>query len=120
MSKTASPNVSEYVSEKIRELRLSFGGHGISQDELARHLDVQTNTVSRWETGAYKPKLKDLDKLAEFFAVSVSDFFPQKEDFTEPVNALLRAAKDLPDDDIEVLRQFAELKRAQLRLKKAK
>lgn len=119
MSKTADINVSKYVSDKIRELRLAFGGHGISQEELAKHLDVQTNTVSRWETGAYKPKLKDLDKLAEFFAVSVSDFFP-KEDFTEPVNALLRAAKDLPEDDIEVLRQFAELKRAQLKLKKAK
>lgn len=113
-----------YVAEQIKKLRTTFRPGGLSQEDLAEKLNVKTNTISRWETGVYKPKLKDLDRLAEFFGVPISSFFSDSQTanatYSEPVSALLRAAKDLPEDDIEVLRQFAELKRAQQKLRKAK
>jgi transcriptional regulator with XRE-family HTH domain len=113
-----------YVAEQIKTLRTTFRPGGLSQEDLAEKLDVKTNTISRWETGVYRPKLKDLDRLAEFFGVPISSFFSDGQTtnamYSEPVSALLRAAKDLPEDDIEVLRQFAELKRAQQKLRRAK
>lgn len=111
------------MANKIKELRRGFKPGGLSQEELAKELEVKTNTISRWETGVYKPKLRDLDRLARFFGVSVSAFFQgdgSDQSYSEPVNALMRAAKELPAEDIEVLRQFAELKRAQVKLRKAK
>lgn len=103
----------QFVAGRIHDLRTKYGGGGISQEALANHLGVAPNTISRWETGTYKPALDDLDKLARFFGVSVLEFFPPDEALiNEPVAALLRAAKNLPQEDIEELRRYAEFRRA--------
>jgi len=106
----------EYVGSKIRELRKSYnGGIGISQEELASKLNVNTNTVSRWETTTYKPSIEDLEKLARFFGVSILVFFPieQNTDLEDSrMMGLLRAAKELPPEDIEELQRYAEFRKA--------
>ena len=106
--------LAEFVAQKIRSLRTSYGGEGISQEALAKALKVATNTVSRWETGVYKPALEDLEKLASFFHVSVLAFFPPEEvPQSDGVAALLRAAGELSESDLDELRRYAEFKRAQ-------
>ena len=103
----------EYVANRIRELRTRYGSEGISQEALAKAIGVTTNTISRWETGTYKPKLEDLDKLSRFLGVSLLEFFPPEQNtMNEPVSALLRAAKDLPEDDVLELKKYAEYRRA--------
>ncbi len=102
-----------YVGERIRQLRNNYGGNGISQEELAKSLKMAGNTVSRWETGTYRPSLEDLDALSRFFRVSILEFFPKDDEPAESkVTALLRAAKDLPEDDIDELQKYAEYRRA--------
>jgi transcriptional regulator with XRE-family HTH domain len=109
-------SLTEHVGQRIREFRTSYGGGtGISQDALAKALGVASNTVSRWETGIYKPTIEDLDRLARFFGKSIWEFFPSEHIRTErdeKIDALLRAAKQLNDDDVEELRRFAEFRRA--------
>ena len=115
-------NVAQFVGQKIKEMRTSFAGSGISQEDLAKELGVTSNTVSRWETAVYKPKLQDLDKLAVFFGTSISSFFPSDEGQITN-NTLLRAAKaaeDLPETDKKAIQDFIEFKRAQFKLKKSK
>lgn len=106
----------EYVSNKIRDLRKSYnGGVGLTQEELAKKIDVTTNTVSRWETTTYKPSIDDLEKIARFFGISILEFFPQNEDRTTTdsrIMGLLRAAKELPQEDIEELQRYAEFRKA--------
>lgn len=103
-----------YVGERIRQMRNNYGGgSGISQEALAKALKMAANTISRWETGAYRPSLDDLDALSRFFGVSILEFFPREEQPTEPkVTALLRAARDLPEDDIDELQKYAEFRKA--------
>jgi transcriptional regulator with XRE-family HTH domain len=105
------------VGQRIREFRTSYGGgSGISQDALAKALEVASNTVSRWETGTYRPTIEDLERLARFFGKSILDFFPKENihnERDEKIDALLRTAKQLNDDDVEELRRFAEFRRAQ-------
>lgn len=104
----------EFVASRIRQLRTTYGGQGVSQEALAKNLKVATNTVSRWETGVYKPDLSDLDKLARFFNTSILTFFPQDEaPVRKETEALMRAAEALPKEDVEELRRFAEFRRAQ-------
>ena len=88
----------------------------MSQDALSKALGVAPNTVSRWETGTYKPTIEDLDRLARFFGKSIMEFFPKEDVRTErdeKIDALLRTAKQLNDGDVEELRRFAEFRRAQ-------
>jgi transcriptional regulator with XRE-family HTH domain len=104
----------QYVGQRLRELRTGFAdGRGISQEALAEKVGTTANTISRWETGTYKPSLEDLDNLSRFFGVSVLEFFPKEEVAQDvQVTALLRAAKELPKEDIEELRKYAEFRRA--------
>lgn len=110
----------EHIGERIRELRGGFGGRGISQEELGKAIDVTGNTISRWETATYHPSIEDLDRLARFFAVSVLDFFPAEETADSRVQALLRAAKELPDGDLAELQRYAEFRRGRNVLSNAK
>lgn len=106
-------NLLEYVGKRIQKLRDEYaGGEGISQETLAKALNVATNTVSRWETATYRPSLEDLERLARFFGVSILEFFPPEEGFkNDQLSALLRAAKHLKDEDIDELRRYAEFRK---------
>lgn len=96
-------------------MRTQFnGGQGLSQEALAAELGIAANTVSRWETGQYQPSLRELERLSRFFGVSILEFFPgQKVGPNEKLNALLRAAGDLPESDLRELQRFAEFRKAQ-------
>ena len=104
----------QWIGDRIRDLRLAYGdGEGLSQESLARELDVSPNTVSRLETATYRPGVEDLERLARFFAVSILTFFPPEEaPAEEEVKALLRAASNLKREDLEELRRYAEYRRA--------
>jgi len=104
-----------HVAAQIRYLRVSYNeGKGISQEALARELEVAANTISRWETGVYLPGLTDLEKLTRFFNVAITVFFPPETNATDDENlqALLRTARQLHPDDLEELRKYAEFRKA--------
>lgn len=106
----------DHVAAKIRELRVSYNsGEGLSQESLAANLKVAPNTISRWETGTYRPSLKDLERMSRFFGVSMMSFFPPElidEEEDENLKALLRTARQLHPADLEELRKYAEFRRA--------
>src|SRR5229473_6663802 len=70
-------SIYNHIGEMIQKLRTSWPGGKLSQEALALKLGVAANTVSRWETGTYKPTAEDLDKLARFFSVPITIFFPE-------------------------------------------
>jgi transcriptional regulator with XRE-family HTH domain len=106
----------DHVAARIRDLRVSYNsGDGLSQESLAIHLKVAPNTISRWETGTYRPGIKDLERLSRFFGVSMISFFPSEmvdDDEDENLKALLRTARQLHPADLEELRKYAEFRRA--------
>jgi transcriptional regulator with XRE-family HTH domain len=106
----------DQIAARIRDLRVNYNhGEGLSQDSLAAHLKVAPNTISRWETGTYRPSVKDLERISRFFGVSIISFFPSETldaEEDEDLKALLRAAKQLHPADLEELRKYAEFRRA--------
>ena len=106
----------DHVAARIKDLRVSYNnGEGLSQESLATHLQVAPNTISRWETGTYRPSLKDLERISRFFCVSIMSFVPDElvdEDEDENLKALLRTARQLHPADLEELRKYAEFRRA--------
>ena len=105
-----------HIAAKIRDLRVNYNhGEGLSQEILAGHLNVAANTISRWETGTYCPSVKDVERIARFFGVSMTTFIPPDmihEEENENLNALLRTARQLHPADLEELQKYAEFRRA--------
>ena len=52
---------------------------GISQLKLAMDLDMNQNSISRYETGAREADYKSLIKLADYFDVSI-DYLLERTD----------------------------------------
>jgi transcriptional regulator with XRE-family HTH domain len=113
-------NIYEQIGQKIRELRLAYPKGALSQDALAAKIDVVGNTVSRWETGTYKPTAEDLDKLARFFNVPITVFFPDLQGDTARVEMLASATGGLDPHDFEEVIRYAEFRKARKALDGAK
>jgi len=93
----------------------------MSQDDLAKKMKTTANTISRWETGVYQPTVGDLDKLARIFEQPIWAFFPvEVKPPTEAHQSLLSATGDLPKEDLDELRRYADFIRAGNALKKLK
>ena len=78
------------IGERIAQLRKS---RSMSQFQLAKTLNIATSTLGMYETNKRKPNMEMLEKLADFFGVSV-DFLlgrPEKNDNNNTA--------DLADDD---------------------
>jgi len=105
-------HIYEPIGKQIRELRTTLKGKGISQEDLARAMKTTANTISRWETATYKPSLSDLERLARFFGVPITVFFPQVQPKSR-MNVLLCATADLDDEDLEEVTLYALFRKAQ-------
>ena len=112
-------DIYEKIGRQIRELRLTQLGRVVSQEALAKALDTTSNTISRWETATYKPSVEDLEKIARFFGVPLTAFFPEIQPPAR-LNALMSATGDLDDDDIEELTRYAQFRQARKNLQASK
>ncbi len=107
------------IGKKIAELRKGYGGKGISQETLATAMKTTPNTISRWEKQVYKPSADDLFKLAKFFGVSISVFFPDMSLNTKQ-EALLSATGELDNDAMDELIEYAKFRKARQMLQNEK
>lgn len=55
------------IGEKIAELRIAAG---MSQEELAEHIDVSRQSVSKWEMDQALPQIDKVLQLCELFGIS--------------------------------------------------
>ena len=110
----------QQLGKKIRELRLKYPKGEMSQDAVAEKLGVAPNTVSRWETGTYKPTAEDLDKLARLFEVSITVFFPDLQQDESRASMLASATGGLSKKDLEEVVRYAEFRKARRALEGAK
>ena len=62
--------------EKLQKLRTRAG---LSQDQLAKLLDVSRQAVSKWESGTADPSTSNLLALAKLFGVSAEELLKSVE-----------------------------------------
>lgn len=65
------------IGEKIRLLRLQ---NKMTQEQLADHLGVSYQSVSRWENGVTYPDIEFLPAIAKYFSISVDELFGNDEE----------------------------------------
>ena len=60
--------------EKLQKLRTRAG---LSQDQLAKLLDVSRQAVSKWETGTADPSTSNLLALAKLFGIDAKELLDE-------------------------------------------
>ena len=58
----------------IQKMRLA---RGLTQAKLAEALDVDTSTVTKWETGEANPRADKLPLLAKILGCSIDELFAE-------------------------------------------
>lgn len=93
--------------EKLKKLREE---RGVYQRDLAVYIGVTPTTISYYEANRKKPQMEKLNKIAEFFGVTVDYLLGQEksidnleDEFPEGIRLLRRANKELSDSDKEVM-----------------
>lgn len=86
--------------ERLKNLRAS---KNMSQNKLAQILGVQPMAVSRYERGLREPDMETLQKLADYFDVSV-DYLMGRTDIKK--TPLVEAKGDKVDEIAAILHQL--------------
>ena len=60
------------INQQIASLRKNMG---ITQEELAGHIGVTNQSVSKWESAVCCPDIQLLPVIADFFSVSIDELF---------------------------------------------
>ena len=64
------------LGKKIKQLRYRSG---LTQEQLAEHLGISPQSVSKWETAVTMPDISLLPALAEELGVSIDELFKSEE-----------------------------------------
>ena len=76
------------LGKEIKRLRIQ---HSVTQEELAEHLGISFQAVSKWETGTTMPDIAMLPKLSSFFGVRIDELFSvSHEDELERIDSMLQ------------------------------
>lgn len=78
MDKVSKKEFSRFVKEQ----RLK---QGITQDDLAKRLNISSEVVSKWERGIRFPSFELVEELANALGVSVQDIFDNSKKPSKPV-----------------------------------
>lgn len=89
-------NVNKYIGEQIKKNRIK---KNVTQQELGEYLNVSTQAISRYELGSRKTDNDILFKLAEYFNVSINDFFPPTKIENNSFDVFYNLNKHLLTDD---------------------
>jgi transcriptional regulator with XRE-family HTH domain len=65
------------IGENIKKLRSE---KGVTQEQLAEHLSITYQSVSKWENNVTSPDLYLIPAIAAYFEVSIDDLFKLKMD----------------------------------------
>lgn len=87
-------NITEFVANKIKFFRER---KNITQKELAEALNTTQQSIARYESGERKADQNILFAMANYFDISINDFFP-------PINIKNK------DDEIKLLKETLKRK----------
>lgn len=109
--------INEYVGNKIKKFRCE---KNITQKELAEYLNTTSQTISRYENGILETNQDILFALADYFKISINDFFPPIEGISntekslDQYDILFSKYKDLNEDDKKFIATYIEEKKKQI------
>ena len=69
------------IAKRIKTLREE---HGLTQDQLAKELNISRNAISNYENGVRRPDLDLVTKMCDIFNVTLDSFFKEELVYRKP------------------------------------
>lgn len=104
---TGEVDIGKALGRVIAQKRKSMS---LSQNELATMIDVDAETISRFERGAVVPSLLRLNALAKAMGISLGTLLSQSSQFADDqTNELLLTMRNLDSNDRQLLMDISQL-----------
>ena len=98
---------------RLKELRK---GKGITQEQLAKDLEVNNTTISIWERGVRMPDINTIEQLAVYFGVSTGYLLGDdvgRGTIDDTAASVVKRESDYSSDDLEqietTVRKYVQL-----------
>lgn len=95
--------------ENLKKFRLA---RGFTQEQVAEKLNVNTQTISRWECGTTLPDVLTLPLLARLYEVTVDDFYKKStvayENYAQRLSSVYEKSRD-PEDFMRCRIEYEKL-----------
>lgn len=89
---------------KIKALRLK---KAVTQEQLAEHLGLSPQAVSKWENGVTFPDIQLLPEISVYFGVTIDELFDiTDQKHFERIETMLETKKDLEQSDFDYAQNF--------------
>lgn len=97
--------------KKIRELRLQ---KTVTQEQLAAHLNLSPQAVSKWENGLTLPDIQLLPELSVYFGVTIDELFEMTDEkHLQRIENMVDTKRTIDKADFEYAQTFLQGKLAQ-------
>ncbi|WBY00523.1 helix-turn-helix transcriptional regulator [Ramlibacter tataouinensis] len=108
---SGEPDRREEIARRLREAREYLG---LSQDQVARALNLSRPAITNLENGSREVKALELDALSRIYGKSVTYFLEgESADFVrEQLDFVARRLKGLSEQDLRQVARFADFLRA--------
>lgn len=90
------------IIKKLRQER------GLSQQELAQKTGLSASSIGMYEQGRRKPSFEVLQLFADTFNVDIDYLLGRSVEPNKYLTILIRAQKELPEEDLKSLEDMAE------------
>lgn len=99
------------INENIKNFRVF---RGITQSELAAHLNKSKGAISNWERGDNMPNLDEVERLCQIFNVTPNQIFgwepvPEYDEYVEKQRVRMAKIKELKDQQEKLQKDLAAL-----------
>lgn len=101
----AESRLGQALAERLRSEREYLG---LSQDQVAKALDLPRAAVSAFETGRRKVSSVELARLAKLYGTTPDRLLGSEAPVDERTTRLFRATKNLSDHDKDQVLRFVE------------
>lgn len=79
------------LGKKLKDIRIE---KGLSQTNVADHLNVTRQSVSKWENNTGYPDLDNLSRLSEYYEFSIDELLKDSHDFKPRNHTFIIKYKD--------------------------
>lgn len=77
----------EEIMELGEKLKQSRNNKGFSQTNVAEHLNISRQSISKWENGNSYPDLDNLVRLSEYYEVSIDELLKENQELKMRIEA---------------------------------